>query len=237
MNQLNYRHALLIVAAGLLSCSLASADTVAIAAGVQTGNQQWTGSIGNDFTVNSPVLITQLGAFDSGANGFSGTIRVVIYNATTQTQVTPVASLTGTTQPITNGDRFAAITPVLLPIGNYTVVAIGFSASDLDGDLSCNGNTVAGTECLGNNINAATLNTGGLLTFGGTRNGPDNGTLVYPTNTFGDPASASGLLAGTFEFTAPTAGVPEPGAAGLLALGIAGLGLIGRALSIRKTSA
>jgi hypothetical protein len=213
-----------LLAACLISCSIASADTIAIDAGAQTGNQQWTGAGGTDFNVLSPVLITALGAFDSGGDGFSGAIRVVIYNRNTQTQVTPVISLTGTSDALIDGDRFASITPTLLPIGNYSVVGIGFSANDLNGNTVCNNITIPVTECLGNTVNAATLNTAGLLSFGDTRHGPDNGVLEYPTLLIGDLPAGS-FLAGTFEFTAAPTAVPEPGAIGLLAMGIVSLAL------------
>ena len=44
----------------------------AYADGLQVGNQtNFTGSLGMDFTVVNPITVTQLGAFDSGGDGFT----------------------------------------------------------------------------------------------------------------------------------------------------------------------
>ena len=48
------------------------------------GTQNYNGSLGLDFNVNTPIIITQLGAFDDGSNGLSAPITVRLYNRDTQ---------------------------------------------------------------------------------------------------------------------------------------------------------
>src|ERR1700691_2220458 len=107
----------------------------------EPGNQDWTGNLGLDFNVNSPIVVTALGAFNAnGAAGFVGTVNVQIFNRTTTTGVGPVVTLTGTVGTLVNGDRFVNVTPFILPAGNYSIVAVGFGASDLNGNVTCVGN-------------------------------------------------------------------------------------------------
>src|SRR5580704_19304529 len=89
---------LTIAAAGalLLSANISFAQVIAYDSGVQPGNQNYPASLGNDFTVNSPIVVTSLGAFASGgAAGFAGTITVGIYNTTTTLLVAGPISFSG----------------------------------------------------------------------------------------------------------------------------------------------
>ena len=70
--------ALLFVAAGLASS--ANAMTTAITATNTAGNQEFGGSLGFDFIVNSTISVTQLGAFDDNGDGFNLDITVGIYS-------------------------------------------------------------------------------------------------------------------------------------------------------------
>jgi hypothetical protein len=98
--------------------------------GPSTGNQSWTGSLGMDFDVNAPITVTSLGVYDSGQNGISGTLYVVIFNADTQVAVTSTLSFTGTQGTLIDGSRFQDLTtPVTLAPGHYSVVSWGSGQS------------------------------------------------------------------------------------------------------------
>lgn len=159
-------------------------------------------SLGLNFTVNAPIVVTALGAFDNGltanlagADGSSG-VTVGIYNDTTKllvgSTVLFTASSFGTQN---NGDAFKAISPLALTAGTtYTVVAFN------DDDFNTQGNPNSGTiENTG----------GGRITFDTP---PEYSypvsSIVFPT--FPDVVNGIGPSdrydAGTFAF----APVPEP---------------------------
>jgi hypothetical protein len=178
---------------GLTSANAATTFT-AYDNGVQPGNQNYPASLGNDFTVNSAIIVSSLGAFASGgAAGFSGSITVGIYNTTTQALVAGPITFSGNTAAsagtYSNGDWFKPLSPaVLLPAGNYSVVAVGFT-NDKNGN-----STIAG-------YTAPTQNTGGgLITFSTTGRYDPNGadtSLTFPTTS-----GTFQFLAGTFQFQA-----------------------------------
>ncbi len=194
MKKLGFLMPLLAMALMLASTATTYAQVIAYDNGVQPGNQNYPASLGNDFTVNSPILVTSLGAFASGgAAGFTGTITVGIYSTTSMLLVTPTISFSGSSASSAgtyiNGDWFKPLSPaVVLPPGNYSIVAVGFTA-DLDGNSTGGGYT------------PATQNTGGgLITFSPNgrydANTADT-TLTFPTDTIGNPFQ---FLAGTFQF-------------------------------------
>src|SRR5215831_16354132 len=81
------------------------------------GNQMFLGSLGQNFTVNSPITVSQLGVFDSGQNGIIGTLAVAIFSST-GTQVTPTETFTGLAGTLIGGDRFLPLpSPVTLGPG------------------------------------------------------------------------------------------------------------------------
>src|SRR5215475_8287962 len=59
------------------------------------GNQIFVGSLGQDFHVNSPITVYDLGVFDSGQNGIAGTLMVAIFSSN-GSQVTPTLTFSGT---------------------------------------------------------------------------------------------------------------------------------------------
>ena len=181
-----------VAAIALVFTSAAYAQTsVAYDNPVWAGNQAWTGNLGLDFNVNSPIRIQALGAFDNNADGFTGTVNVAIFSLDTSTMVAGPVALTGTSGILHNGARFIPLaTPVALQPGHYTVVAVGFNATDLNGNEHNGG------------WNAPTLNDGGgLISFVGTGRYDFNTTLDIPAIIDVGPPAV--YAAGTFAF-APT---------------------------------
>jgi hypothetical protein len=170
------------------------AQVIAYDNGVQPGNQNYPASLGNDFTVNGPIIVTYLGAFASGgAAGFTGTITVGIYNTSTQALVAGPISFSGSSLAsagtYSNGDWFKLLPlAVLLPAGHYSIVAVGFT-SDKDGNSTEAGYT------------APTHNTGGgLISFSPA--GRYDADLADTTLTFPTTTGTFQFLAGTFVFAA-----------------------------------
>lgn len=193
----------------LVGTTAASAQFLALDSTRGTGNQSWTGALGMDFDVLSPITVTQLGAFDSLQDGFVGTITVGIFNRSNGNLVGSSAALTGSSSPLVDGQqRMFDIADFNLGAGFYSIVAIGF------GSVDRNGNNDFGAP-------APTINTGGgLIAFVGTsRFGAQGGVFELPTGLDGGPANR--YDAGTFSYTTA---VPEPTsyALALVALGIVG---------------
>jgi uncharacterized repeat protein (TIGR01451 family) len=192
MYQKYLRFALAAAAALLLSTTITRAQTIAYDAPVQPGNQGYTFNLGLDFNVTAghSIVVSKLGAFDNNGDGFTGTVSVAIFNRSTTAQVGPTATFTGTTGTLVNGDRFIAVTPFVLPPGSYSVVAVGFNSTDLNGNSTIQG-FIASTENTG----------GGLISFVGTGRFDANPTLDFPTTVVaGLPSNV--FLAGTFQFVA-----------------------------------
>jgi HYR domain/Dockerin type I domain len=155
------------------------------------GSQEFTGRLGMRFTVNSPISVTQLGAFDSQLNGFRRNITVAIVDAGGNVVVpssgTPL-SLFGTIGTYNGSFQMVGGFPaVTLTSGQYTVVAFGYGPGEENG----NTNTL-------DNV-AITNNGGGLITH---NDSPWDGTAAMgvPTNTH----IVGGFHAGNFSFSPVT---------------------------------
>jgi hypothetical protein len=197
----------LILSGSAISASAAIAYT---ASGPTTGNQNYGGSLGLDFDVLSPVAVSALLAFDDDADGWTtGTVVTVgIYDRNTQMLVTPVIAFSPSSPGTLDGGsyRSQSIAAVDLPVGQYAVVAHGFSADDqLRNQLESGG------------LTPNTDDGGGLISFVGL--GRNSGSvppaMIYPLGIDGGPAAR--YFAGSFTYAA----VPEPSAALLLLSGLA----------------
>ena len=197
-------------------------QTIAYTGVSGAGFQNWTGSLGMEFTVNSAISVDYVGVFNSNGSGpLTAPLEVGIYNVATQqlvpgTEYTFPIGTSSTQLPGDATDLFKAIAPVTLtpgPADNktiYEVVAGGFGGGNqLNGNQGFFPSSVGATETGG-----AFINYVGTAYYGNAGSGLP---LTFPTNTDTNPANR--YDAGTFAFTA----TPEPGFYGVLALGLSGL--------------
>ena len=177
-------------AAILLSASsqLSAAIALTVPAGA-TFNQHHNGLLGMDFDVTGPdgIIVTRLGAFDSGQDGILGTINVGIVDRATGLVVGETLSFSGDAGDVVDGSRFLTLaTPITL-------------ANGFQGSITAQGYGQEGNGNAGNAAGFSTIDDGdGLITFvGGARWGGDDPLTLAP-NADGGPANR--YFAGTFEF-------------------------------------
>jgi hypothetical protein len=202
-------------------CTLMQAGpTVAYSDPANQGTQSWGGNLALSFVVNSAILVDDFGVFNAGGSGtITGNISVAIFNTTTMAMVGgPVTFHGAATLGGSGFDVFKPVTPLLLGPGNYAIDAIGFSATDMNGNLAT-GST------------GPVLNTGGgLISFTGALY-DTNGTLDLPTGCVGCAAGAAQQKqfdAGTFDFVAANGTAPEPASLAIVGLGLTLLGFARR---------
>ena len=170
--------------------------------GGTVGTQSYAGSLGMDFEVLRPIEVTDLACFDSGSNGLSRTITVVLWsrnqNGTPEDTANDVQGTVRASQTFTaaspgtlsGGQRFKPLAaPVTLAPGSYTIVAYNYGATELNGNSAeFNNNTNSGN--------------GALRFTGSSRYGvttpPASVTASWPGTPDGGPAARYG--AGSFRF-------------------------------------
>ena len=217
---------MMIVAVALFAMASAAqaVQTQAYSATQFVGNQSFGGSLGLDFEVNSPIVISDLGVFDHNQDGIStnGSLIAELWSRNENgtpgafgddTGIAVLATLSfdnASPGTLTNGFRLKPLgAPLLISPGSYTMVAYGFDSPD---DLY-NSNGGANTP--------TTNDGGGLITFEGVSRFNLTAGL-FPTTPDGGPAAR--YHAGTFVFAAPA--VPEPVTVGLFVM--SGLALLAR---------
>ena len=216
---------LLAFAALLVFALTASADTIAYpnnahAIGEQTPTDD---NLGMDFTVNSAIEITQMGAFNSGQGGFASDVEVGIFSDSTTDEIagtdvifTPPAGVNPGT--LVGNNRFDTLaTPVTLAPGTYSIVTF---YGNPNSEAFYNFNH-------GNGSNGGNTG-GGLISFvGDSRYFEGDSSITFPTTIDGEGGDSTiNYEAGTFAFVA--APVPEPSTIALFGLGAAGMLLIAR---------
>jgi hypothetical protein len=179
------------------------ANTIALSFSGATGEASDSNAFtaGWAFSLSSPVLLTDLGIFDSNNGaGLANSHEVTIWTSTgvVEAQANVPA---GTTAPITDGFRYVSLTtPILLAAGNYTIGAL-YSA--------------AGDAAL---YHASVISTASGVTYVDSRS--TFGDVFPATDAFGN---IKGYFGPNFQFTSPTTtnGVPDAGSAfALMLLGL-----------------
>ncbi len=172
-----------------------------VASGV-VGNQAFGGSLGMDFDVERDVVITELGVFDSGADGLGLTITARLWNRDTQEEVASITFSPGDPGELAGGSRFKALdAPLALDAGfRGVIVAEGYGGAEPNGNQ---GSTPLDLTTDGGDGTISFVGRGRYGTFGafpGTVDGgPEN---RYAAGTFrfvradalgGDPTAPAGV--------------------------------------------
>lgn len=215
----------LLAAAALSVMAIpAQAATIVYNASGLTGNQDWTGTLGLDFQVNSAVKVTQLGVFDSGSNGIANDLFVGIFNSNgtllTSTTISGGSGNSGASNYI-----FSAIADLTLAPGSYQLASWGYDSVDLNFNY---GFIFAGD---GGPVSFDTL--GGALTPLGSSFSNAGTGGIFATNA---DVGTTRYGAGSFiaELAPVVGAVPEPATWGLM---IVGFGMAGAGLRRRKAFA
>ena len=175
------------------------------------GNQDWAGTLGLNFTVNSATTITQLGVFDSGSNGLNATLTAAIFDSSHNLVAT--AQFLGGTGTSGGAYIFKAIGPVTLAAGNYQLASWGFNANDLNYNYGYIANGNGGP---------ITFNTaGGRLTAVGT-------AFSGTAGVFADQADDGNTRYGSASLIAA---VPEPATWAMM---VVGFGMVGFGVRARR---
>jgi hypothetical protein len=201
---------LALTAAALLSAAPASAAVV-YQDSIGAPLQNYPGRLGMDFQVNSPILVTALGAFDNGIqlnlNGVSGNgVTIALFNVTTGTQIGPSAFFNSAGSYAQNGgDAFQMVDSFILGPGEYSIVSVN------DRNFNASG-SANGFQTLDN--------LGGAITFNGPSRFDSSTTLGLPSIADGPPVDR--YDAGTFMVS----GVPEASTWAMMILGFVGIGFM-----------
>ncbi len=186
---------LALLTAGLLSAGwqgMAQDKVIAYAIPAGTaGNQAFGGTLGMEFDVNNPVLITRLGVFDDNSDGLMLTISARLYDRATDPP-TPLVMIDFTPEDpgeLIGGSRFKVVDPPLrLEMGfQGTIVAEGYGVDERLRN--------AGVGAVG--VSWTVNDGGGSLAFVGVSR---YGTLAGDYPDVADEGPAARYCAGTFEY-------------------------------------
>ncbi len=197
----------LLAALFLIAAPVASAGTIALSF---TGGMIYDhigdplpNTVGWEFTLTAPVTVTSLGFYDVDGDGLLYDHDVAIWDAEANELV---AGVVGNDDPLIGGFRWVDVTPTLLAAGVYRIGAVisPLGVYTLD-DQYIGGATSITTA-------APVSHTGAVGLLGG---------FGYP-ETY-SPGSR-GRFGPNFEFESDA--VPEPGAAGLVLMGLAAVAVV-----------
>ena len=157
------------------------------------GTQDYGGSLGHDFVVNSPIVVTRLGVFDSGADGLALPLVAQIWSRSgnSGTKLAELSFTPASPGTLVGSNRMKDLaTSLALAPGNYTVVGYGYGAAERNGNEGTGGPFAAHKS-----LNSA----GDAISFVGS--GRYGTAGQFPTTA--DTGPANRYSAGTFEFAAP----------------------------------
>ncbi|MDG2125391.1 MAG: hypothetical protein P8J87_16935 [Verrucomicrobiales bacterium] len=193
-------------------------NTVAIEVPAGTpGIQNFGNPVGMDFVVTRPITVSSLGVFDSLSDGIVGSLTTELWSRDPGALPDDFSDDTGTTILATS--TFTLADPgtldganrmkdlgadITLVPGAYTIVAHGFSADDLMGNLA---QSISADSTIDSQLDTQN---GAIQWVGSSRWG--DAVAPFPTNPDGGPATR--YLAGTFAYTV----IPEPNPISLLTL-------------------
>jgi hypothetical protein len=169
------------------------------ASGLQNSGSQPI-ALGLEFTVNSTVVVTALGAFDAtiggSGSGFGSPVQVGIYSEASQTFVSPTVTFSGTVGTAVDSYRFQPISSLTLNPGTYMVVAAGYGLA-----------TAPDWNTYGTGLTSSPIqfNTGGGALSAGRSlyNASDPGGQLEPVATV-DSGPNPQYGAGSFQYTTST---------------------------------
>ena len=207
----------IILALGV-ACSSASGANTAIEATLTAGNQEFGGSLGLDFVVNSPIAISQIGAFDHEGDGMNRDISVGIFvrddggtpddfaDDSAVGAILGVTTFTAADPGALEGSYRFKPADLTLDPGAYTLTGWGYGAGELNGNDGGVGNW------------PTTVNDGGgqIEFVGGSRFGDPAAPGSFPGSPDGGPGVRYG--AGNFVYDV----VPEPTTFSMIAFAVAG---------------
>ena len=196
----------------------ADAAQILTAAPGTIGNQNFGGDLGIDFTVNSPIAVTSLGAFTNGLSDIS----VSLYSLTGGAALAAATIAPGAL----GADQYAfssLTVPITLLAGNYQITASGYDG--LNELYNPDGGTAAGSttstliafNSLGGTLSSYTPNTGAFY------NVPPPGGVATTLDIYTPNYGAGNFIASA---------VPEPASWIFLILGF---GLVGWTLRGRHS--
>jgi hypothetical protein len=212
----------LAVMALLATAPAMAALTTMNTARILTGNQTWV-SIGLEFDVLSPIVVRELGVYDSAGNGIVGsaTLTAQIWDSTTQTILASqdFTSADQGTFDATSNYLFKPLgTALTLQPGRYAILGYGFDSSNPQHNSNMGGLSATDSDI---------FNGGGLITH--ARDVWGHGTNVpgeFWINTYDTNPDFFGGPNMRFEAAAPT--VPAPAAILLAGIGTALVGALKR---------